>query len=288
MKILKRPMFRKGGTTGGGIMNNVVERGQYAESNADDLSINTDKDIKGLSISDKINLVESLGGPDTGLGDPFTQFLLQIGPSIGTTTGKGGLIPNILEASKEPVSDLITAQRARKKTRQAIGLEFIKDLSDSDKIALQEKIEYLMSPEGGGFSKQEAFDRVVPEFRKDASKASIARGVKEDYIKSIAAANTDYEGNVLFDDRQARLIYDDEQKLKETNPEVYNSYFRGDPSTRYIYQYDNYDPETMTVKEGSDLELLPENRVVYDISTGNFIKRQGKKVIIIDTTVVED
>jgi hypothetical protein len=278
--ILKRPMFRKGGTTGGGIMDNVVERGQYAESNA--------KDIKGLSISDKINLVESLGGPDTGLGDPLTQFLLQIGPRIGTQTGKGGLIPNLLEASKEPVSDLITAQRARKKTRQAIGLEFIKDLDDNDKIALQEKIEYLMSPEGGGFSKQEAFDRVVPEFRKDASKASIARGVKEDYIKSIAAANTDYEGNVLFDDRQARLIYDDEQKLKETNPDVYNSYFRGDPSTRYIYQYDNYDPETMTVKEGSDLELLPENRVVYDISTGNFIKRQGKKVIIIDTTVVED
>ena len=279
-------MFRKGGTTGGGIMNNVVERGQYAESNADDLSINTDKDIKGLSISDKINLVESLGGSDSGLGDPLTQFLLQIGPRIGTQTGKGGLIPNILEASKEPVSDLITAQRARKKTRQAIGLEFIKDLSDSDKIALQKKIDYLVNVEGLG--RQEAIDRVIPEFRKDASEASIARGVKDDYIKSISAANTDYEGNVLFDDRQARLIYDDEQKLKETNPDEYNQYFRGDPSSRYIYQYDNYDPESMTVKEGSDLELLPENRVVYDISTGNFIKRQGKKVIIIDTTVVED
>jgi hypothetical protein len=280
MKTFKRPMFRKGGTTGGGIMDNVVERGQYAQSNA--------KDFKGLSIGEQLDLVESLGGDDSGLGDPLTQFLLQVGPNIATQTGKGGIIPNILEASKAPVSDLISAQRAKKKTRQAIGLEFIKDLSDSDKIALQEKIEYLMSPEGGGFTKQEAFDRVVPEFRKDASEASIARGVKEDYIKSISAANTDYEGNVLFDDRQARLIYDDEQKLKETNSDVYNTYFRGDPSTRYIYQYDNYDPESMTVKEGSDLELLPENRVVYDISTGNFIKRQGKKVIIIDTTVVED
>ena len=276
--IFKRPMFRKGGTTGGGIMDNVVERGQYADSNA--------KDIKSLSIGDKINLVESLGGSDTGLGDPLTQFLLQIGPRIGVQTGKGGLIPNLLAASEEPIADLIKAQRDRRKTRQAIGLEFIKDLSDSDKIALQEKIDYLVDVEGLG--RQEAIDRVIPQFRKDASEASIARGVKEDYIKSISAANTDYEGNVLFDDRQARLIYDDEQKLKETNPDVYNKYFRGDPSTRYIYQYDNYDPESMTVKEGSDLELLPENRVVYDISTGNFIKRQGKKVIIIDTTVVED
>jgi len=271
-------MFRKGGTTGGGIMDNVVERGQYAESNA--------KDIEGLSIGEKIDLVEGFGGSDKGLGDPLTQFLLQIGPRLGTQTGKGGLIPNILAASQEPISDLISAQRARKKTRQAIGLEFIKDLSDDDKIALQEKIDYLVDVEGLG--RQEAIDRVIPQFRKDLSEASIARNIKDDYIKSISAANTDYEGNVLFDDRQARLIYDDEQKLKETNPDVYNTYFRGDPSTRYIYQYDNYDPESMTVKEGSDLELLPENRVVYDISTGNFIKRQGKKVIIIDTTVVED
>ena len=271
-------MFRKGGTTGGGIMDNVVERGQYADSNA--------KDFKGLSIGDKIDLVESFGGSDKGLGDPLTQFLLQFGPRLATTTTAGGVIPNILEASKEPVSDLIKAQRARKKTRQAIGLEFIKDLSDDDKIILQKKIDYLVNVEG--LDRQEALDRVIPEFRKDLSEASIARGVKEDYIKSISAANTDYEGNVLFDDRQARLIYDDEQKLKETNPDEYNKYFRGDPSTRYIYQYDNYNPESMTVKEGSDLEQLPENRVVYDISTGNFIKRQGKKVIIIDTTVVED
>jgi hypothetical protein len=56
MRTFKRPMFRKGGTTGGGIMDNVVERGQYAESN-----------IKDFSIEDKINLVESLGGSDKGL-----------------------------------------------------------------------------------------------------------------------------------------------------------------------------------------------------------------------------
>ena len=157
-RIFKRPMFRKGGATGGGIMDNVVERGQYADSNA--------KDFKGLSISDKINLVENLGGPDTGLGDPLTQFLLQVGPNIATQTGKGGIIPNILEASKAPVSDLITAQRARKKTRQAIGMEFIKDLSDDDKIALAKQIDYLMSEEGGGYSREEALNRIKPLYRK--------------------------------------------------------------------------------------------------------------------------
>ncbi|BCV01746.1 MAG: hypothetical protein CM15mV45_420 [uncultured marine virus] len=72
-------------------MDNVVERGQYAESNA--------KDIKGLSISEKINLVESLGGSDKGLGDPLTQFLLQIGPRLELKQVRW-IIPNILEAQK--------------------------------------------------------------------------------------------------------------------------------------------------------------------------------------------
>ena len=96
----------------------------------------------------------------------MTQFLLQIGPNIATQTGKGGLIPNILEASKEPVSDLISAQRARKKTRQAIGLEFIKDLSDSDKIALQEKIEYLMSEEVVDLVKKKHLTEYYPSLEK--------------------------------------------------------------------------------------------------------------------------
>jgi len=200
-RIFKRPMFRKGGTTGGGIMNNIVERGQYANSNADD--------FKNLSISDKINLVESIGGSDAGLGDPLTQFLLQVGPRIATQTGKGGLIPNLLEASKEPISDLIKSQRDRRRTRQAIGLEFIKDLSDSDKIALQEKIEYLMSPDGGGFSKTEAFNRVLPEFRKRKDPEDTQLELKDKKLEDIIAVTSTRTGPTLTTN-QANLIYNDE------------------------------------------------------------------------------
>ena len=91
-------MFRKGGDVGGGIMDNVVDRRQYANSN-----------IKDLSIDEKIKMVESLGGSDRGLGDPLTQFLLSVGPNLATQTGKGGLIPNLLAASEEPIADLIKA-----------------------------------------------------------------------------------------------------------------------------------------------------------------------------------
>ena len=264
-------MFRKGGTTGGGIMDNVVERGQYADSNA--------KDIKGLSISDKINLVESLGGPDTGLGDPLTQFLLQIGPRLGTQTGKGGLIPNILEASKEPVSDLISAQRARKKTRQAIGLEFIKDLSDDDKIALQEKIEYLMSEEGGGFSKQEAFDRVLPEFRKKKDPAEQAQLDVSDTIDSIIKSTSNRFGVPKIDRIQGEILYDNLQALQKSNPEAYSIFAGAKSSSKYVFGSNEYKTDTGEINDDSILATIPDGFVIYDIEKGKFLKKQGNKVI---------
>ena len=267
----KRPMFRKGGTTGGGIMDNVVERGQYADSNA--------KDIKGLSISDKINLVESLGGPDKGLSDPLTQFLLQIGPRIGTQTGKGGIIPNLLEASKEPVSDLIKAQRERKKTRQAIGLEFIKDLSDSDKIALQEKIEYLMSEEGGGFTKQQAFDRVLPEFRKRKDPEEEAKINVSNTIDSIIKSTSNRFGVPKIDRIQGEILYDNLQELQKSNPDAYNIFAGAKSGSKYIFGSTEYKSDTGEINRDSILTTIPDGFIIYDIEKGTFLKKQGNKVI---------
>ena len=271
MRILKRPMFRKGGTTGGGIMDNVVERGQYADSNA--------KDFKGLSIGEQLDLVESFGGPQTGLADPLTQFLLQIGPRVATQTGKGGIIPNILEASKEPVSDLITAQRARRKTRQAIGLDLIKNLSDSDKIALQEKIEYLMSEEGGGFSKQEAFDRVLPEFRKGRSPEDQAKIDTDSTIDSIIKSTANRFGVPKIDRIQGEILYDNLQALQKSNPEAYSIFAGAKSSSKYVFGSNEYKSDTGEINEDSILATIPDGFVIYDIEKGTFLKKQGNKVI---------
>tara|TARA_R100001224_G_scaffold54212_2_gene31748 strand:+ start:435 stop:1283 length:849 start_codon:yes stop_codon:yes gene_type:complete len=280
-KIFKRPMFRKGGDVGGGIMDNVVERGQYANSN-----------IKDLSIDEKIKMVEGLGGSDKGLGDPLTQFLLSVGPNIATQTGKGGFIPNVLEASKEPIGRLIKDASDRRKTRQAIGLEFIKDLSDSDKIALQEKIEYLMSEEGGGFSREEAFNRVLPEFRKSKSPTDIARDEQSLKIKDIIDVTSTRTGPTLTTN-QANLIYNDELRLQKANPDAYNKFLRTSSKDKYIYGADEYQGDLnsesgATLKEGAILDSLPENTYLYDITTGNFIYRQGKKVFKLDLDIQEE
>jgi len=264
-------MFRKGGTTGGGIMDNVVERGQYADSNA--------KDFKGLSITDKINLVENLGGPDTGLGDPLTQFLLQVGPNLATTTTGGGLIPNILAASKEPVADLIQSQRARKKTRQAIGLEFIKDLSDDDQIALQKQINYLMSPEGGGYAREEALNRLKPLYRKKGDPEEAAERANDAVIDSIIDSTKNRFGVPKVDKIQAEIVFDNLQALKSSNPDAYKTFVGAKSGSKYIFGSTEYKPETGEIDENSILITIPDGSVVYDIEKGTFVKKQGNKII---------
>jgi len=270
-RIFKRPMFRKGGTTGGGIMDNVVERGQYAKSNA--------KDIKGLSISDKINLVESLGGSDKGLGDPLTQFLLQVGPNIATTSGKGGIIPNILEGSKKPIADLISAQRARKKTRQAIGLEFIKDLDDDDKIALAKQIDYLMSEEGGGYSREEALNRIKPLYRKKGDPGEAAEKANDAIIDSIIDSTKNRFGVPKVDKIQAEIVFDNLQALKSSNPDAYKTFVGAKSGSKYIFGSNEYKSDTGDINSDSILTTIPDGFVIYDIEKGKFLQKQGNKVI---------
>ena len=275
-------MFRKGGTIGGGIMDNVVERGQYAESNAKDLD----------SVKSGVDFIDTFGGSDTGLGDPLTQFLLQVGPNIATQTGGGGIIPNILGAAKEPIANLIKDRQSQKRAKQAIALELYKDLSDSDKTALQEKVEYLMSKEGGNYSKEQAFNMVLPEFRKSKNPQDVERDAQSLKIQDIIDVTSTRSGPTLTTN-QANLIFNDEEKLAKANPEAYNTFLRTSSKDKYVYKNDEYEGDInseagATLKNNSILGSLPENTYVYDITTGNFIYRQGKRVLKLDLDIQED
>ena len=274
----KRPMFRKGGDVGGGIMNNIVERGQYATSNAEDLGV-------GVKLSDSIDTIMAAGGDRSGLDDPLTQFLLQLGPRIGTTTGGGGTIGNILLASKEPTADLLKNVRSQKKTRQAIALDLYKDLSDSDKIALQEKVEYLMKE--FDISKEEALNRALPEFRKKRDPADQAQIDYSSTIESIINSTKNRFGTPKIDELQAKILYDNLQVLEKSNPEAYADFIGTASSNKYIFGSSEYDKDN-TILSNSMLADLPDGVVVYDVEKAKFVKKQGNKIIEIESIIKEE
>ena len=273
----KRPMFRKGGDVGGGIMNNIVERGQYATSNAEDLGV-------GVKLSDSIDTIMAAGG-DSKLDDPLTQFLLQLGPSIAGTTGGGGTIGNILLASKEPTADLLKDIRSQKKTRQAIALDLYKDLSDSDKIALQEKVEYLMKE--FNIDKEEALNRALPEFRKKRDPADQAQIDYSSTIESIINSTKNRFGTPKIDELQAKILYDNLQVLEKSNPEAYADFIGTASSNKYIFGSSEYDKDN-TILSNSMLADLPDGVVVYDVEKAKFVKKQGNKIIEIESIIKEE
>ena len=82
MKTLRRPMFRKGGNVGTGVMTGIVDRSNYASGT---------QRVQEQDITDYISLVK--GGDQAQSSDPLTDFLLQFGPNLlsQTPTGGGGL-----------------------------------------------------------------------------------------------------------------------------------------------------------------------------------------------------
>ena len=123
MKTLRRPMFRKGGNVGEGVMTGIVDRGNYGVGDR----------VQEQDITDYISLVRG-GGQD--MGDPVTDFLLQFGPDLLSRTpqGKGlsGVLATAGAAAKEPIKDMIKNRRSMRSEDLALRARAIDVLGKDD------------------------------------------------------------------------------------------------------------------------------------------------------------
>tara|TARA_B100000902_G_scaffold36423_1_gene43592 strand:+ start:181 stop:1023 length:843 start_codon:yes stop_codon:yes gene_type:complete len=151
MKTFRRPMFRKGGNVGTGVMTGIVDRGNY--------STGTPKlSVGEQDITDYISLVK--GGDQAQSSDPLTDFLLQFGPNLlsATPTGGGGfkgLLSTAGGAAKEPLQDLIKNKRAqrsedlalRAKAIDTLGVDELKKVRAQAKMSVGPQLENETSEE---------------------------------------------------------------------------------------------------------------------------------------------
>jgi hypothetical protein len=150
-----------------------------------------------------------------------------------------------------------------------------------------------MSPEGGGFNKEEAFNRALPGVRKDKSQAQIDRESLLSSIDDIVEV-TKYRGDQQLTEGQAKRIYNNEQRLKKSNPKIYEEFDMFAGGDKYIldkreeYEGDINSEAGATLKDNANMLTYPENTYFYDVSSGNFIYRQGKRVFKVDLDIQED
>ena len=138
------------------------------------------------------------------LGDPpelpksrsRSDFLINFGLDLATRSPKGNIFQTAAASAREPFKqfqqqagqeDLLKYKHAQ--GERAFNLEIYKAMTDKDKHALQEKIDYLVDE--FGLTPEEALNRALPEFRKSMSKEDAARQALEserDQIQKDAAA----------------------------------------------------------------------------------------------------
>ena len=106
MRTLKRPMFRKGGEVGGGIMTGVMRE------NYDDGTPRPSERIQ--------NVMKEYSAPAI---DPIGQLLIQGGLNAMSQTGGGGTLGNLALAFKDPTTQLFQNIRKQKQSDRDIALE---------------------------------------------------------------------------------------------------------------------------------------------------------------------
>ena len=275
-RTLNRPMFRRGGRAGGGIMTGVDRQGYAGEDNQQ-LVVDNDpmKDI-GKKVTDRVNIIESLTPKYPYKG---SDFFMGLGSNILAAPGGQPILQTIGQASQGPLQTLMKQNIAEYGNKRNTVMEVFKQLSDTDKDMLINRAEQMVA--AGRFKTvEEALRILVPTYRKDASPEEIKRkeilaeeklttSRVDDLVKIYEIGRPDavvLDG--FFNDIESgkfEVSHDPEQYFIEDD-EV----GRGTSETEKRLVIRDYNPETTEYKEG---------RVYIDFITKKAFVKQGQYFI---------
>jgi len=107
-RVLKRPMFRMGGSTGTGITSGLP-RASYDEGTGPE------------GVKSTIEKLQEAAGPAREFG--IEDFLIPFGLNLASATPRGNLLATAAGAAKEPAADLMAARKAEKDFQRKLRLE---------------------------------------------------------------------------------------------------------------------------------------------------------------------
>ena len=274
-KPLSRPMFRRGGRAGGGIMTGVDRQG-YDGSDGNQTVIKNDP-----------TKVEQIGNDMTAFNKAFPQynsagsdFFMNLGSNILAAPGGNPILQTLGTAAKDPLLQMQKTNMANTQGNRELALKFWQSMDDDDKDAMINRAEQMV--EAGRFKTvEEALQVLVPTFRKDQSpqeteREDILRDEKtsmtqiDDLAKQFEIGRTDAVVlNDFMNDLQAGKyegVYHDPSQFFIEDDDVGRGTKEGE--NRLVIK--DYNPEQSDYKEG---------RIYVDFLTKIAYVKQGQYLI---------
>ena len=247
-RVLKRPMFRKGGEAMGGIMSKVKPRQNYSI---------------GQRVEEYQNIMKAAtAGVGSGRGDALTRFLIETGQGLvgGAGAGRGSKLAEIIGATEKPTQNLFAALEKEKALDKQIGLSAatlgIKGEQAIEKAKAASKFQKEFSP-----------DRKEYELFKEYSNPNVKtfkKSIRQIFPKAMARFDAKTSANL-----------DNVEEFKGKNVQVFPSKISGDNAT---FDFNRMIPGTLYFRpdqQNSIFERDPENEVIiqYNIFTGDILKK---------------
>jgi len=239
MRTLKRPMFRKGGNVGDGIMTGIVDRSMHAEN---PIVTGNDPFVSNVDIGQPKTQAEYIeeiraGAGDYGGYDPLTSFLLTAGPNVAGAKNFADAINRLQPATKQ----LIESADAKAKYDRDVRMA-------GTKLALAD---------------QQKFDDRRFNLALKADDRSYQDFLKEDereYLAGIKADDRIYNKELIQDERKFNLdliqdarSYD---KLQLEDKRAYDAKILDEARTyQDMKDEEKREYEQKLIKEGRQFEL---------------------------------
>ena len=242
-KTLSRPMFRRGGRAGGGIMTGVDRQG-YDGTDGQQTVVENDP-IKDTSlvqqVKDQVEMRESIMPKYPYKG---SDFFMGLGANILAQPGGQPIFQTLGTAAKEPLNIMMKQNIAEYGNKRDTINKVFDNLSDDDKILVQKQMEFFMSEAGGGMTKEKALEQVL--FRKSQSPSDRARNeqIREEELTSDSVANIQ---------NQYKLGEPDAVKLQIFQKDLINDLNSEEKKYTLPYDGDQY------YIENDDVTRFPDN-----------------------------
>ena len=274
-KTLNRPMFRRGGRAGGGIMTGVQRPGYQGD---DDNQLVEKSDIEKVQGN-----MESFNKAFPSYPYAASDFFMNLGSNILAQPGGQPIFQTIGTAAVPALQNLQKTRMTNTQGQRDLALQFWKSMDDDEKDAMINRAEAMVKadPERFPGGVKDALKVLLPTYRKDQSPQETER---EDILRDEKLATSRVENLI----KQYEIGKPDAETLDVFMTDVSSGKYEGvfhDPAQWFIEDDDvgrgttdaekrlvirDYDPEQSDYKEG---------RVYIDFLTKIAYVKQGQFLI---------